>query len=218
MRYYSVQGQFSENRAAKADGLHFEGPETMSELIIHSGKLKGKRLVLPAKEMIVGRDEDCDLRIASSLVSRKHCSLKSTPEGILVTDLESQNGTHVNDVAISEPTILCEGDTLRIGATVLAVPAPPRIKLPPGNQNQISESEIADWLTDSGSNFSGGDTAVIPNYPPAPAAAAAAAAPTPAPPTTPPARSQGSRVLSVKDEAAAVIRKHWESVKAKKKS
>lgn len=193
----------------------------MAELIVQSGKLKGKRLMLPSKEMVVGRDDDCDLRIASSLVSRKHCILKNSAEGIIVTDLGSQNGTHVNDIPITEPTLLREGDQLRIGATVLAVPMSTKSKSaaethPP----KISEADIADWLTDGGENFSGADTAVIGTFPPA-------AATTPLPPTStptstatpkPPTPPQPSKVLTVKDEAAIVIRKHWEAVKAKQKS
>ena len=198
----------------------------MAELIIQSGKLQGKRLVLPAKEMIVGRDEKCDLRIGSDLVSRKHCTLKSTPEGIVVTDLGSQNGTHVNDVPIQAPTVLREGDVLRIGSTLMSVPVSQRTKEPPTlNPAKVSDAEIADWLTDSGSNYSGAttDTAVIPTYPPSkPAPVPAVPAPTgsvstnarPAPLTitTPPVK-----VRSVKDEAADVIRKHWEAVKAREK-
>ncbi len=192
----------------------------MAELIIQSGKLKGKRLALPSKEMVVGRDDDCDLRIASSLVSRKHCILKSSPEGILVTDLSSQNGTHINDIPITEPTLLREGDQLRIGATVLAVPSSTKSKSTPESQPpKISEADIADWLTESASTFSGADTAVIGTFPPS----ALTPAPTPVPPTNASAPKphpipHSSKVLSVKDEAAIVIRKHWEAVKAKLKS
>lgn len=193
----------------------------MSELIIQSGKLQGKRLVLPSKEMVVGRDEDCDLRIASSLVSRKHCVLKASPEGILVTDLASQNGTHVNDVPITEPTLLREGDMLRIGSTLLAVPSTHKPKGVAGiNQQKVSDAEIADWLTDSGSNFSGSDTAVIATYPPTKPTPDPAVSPNSTPAlvsASPTVKSPSSKVLSVKDEAAAVIRKHWEAVKAKQK-
>jgi pSer/pThr/pTyr-binding forkhead associated (FHA) protein len=191
----------------------------MAELIIQSGKFKGKRLVLPSRDMVVGRDEDCDLRIASSLVSRKHCVLKSSPEGILVTDLSSQNGTHINDVPITEPTFLREGDTLRIGATVLAVPWNPKIKSTlSGSQPLISEADIADWLTDAGSNYTGTDTAVIGAYTStetAPTPPPATISPPPKAKTTAPARPQLGKVLSVKDEAAIIIQKHWESLKAK---
>src|ERR1700749_4467358 len=100
----------------------------MAELVIQTGALQGRRLVLPAKEMVIGRDDGCDMQIASSLVSRRHCTLKSTPEGIVVTDLGSQNGTLVNDVPITEPTLLKEGDYLRIGAIQLGVPVVPKTK------------------------------------------------------------------------------------------
>lgn len=187
----------------------------MSELVIQSGKMKGKRLVLPAKEMVVGRDEDCDLRIASSLVSRKHCLLKNTPEGILVTDLKSQNGTLVNDIPITEPILLREGDSLRIGATIFAVPGSQKSKSGSDpSKGRISEADIADWLTDSNSKYKSGDTAVIGTFPPT------SAAPTPLPPTEAPTPAPKPKVLkrqlSVKDEAAQIIKKHWEAVNAKK--
>ena len=192
----------------------------MADLIIQSGKHKGKRLSIPSKDMVVGRDDDCELRIASSLVSRKHCVLKSSPEGISVTDLASQNGTFVNDIPITEPTLMREGDVLRIGATLLAVPASQKSKMILDSQhNKISDDEIADWLTDSGAGLSGssssnpgGDTAVIASFAPIPAT------PTPPPPTTAPAlKPISTKTLSVKDEAALIIKKHWETVKAKKK-
>lgn len=216
----------------------------MADLIVQSGKHRGKRLVVSSKEMIVGRDDDCELRIASSLVSRKHCKLKSTAEGIVVTDLDSQNGTYINDLPVSEPTLMRAGDVLRIGATLLAVPAPQKSRVTLDSHHaDISEAEIAGWLTDSSTGFSGEagfsgtDTAIIGTFPiealektPLPATEA----PTPKPankpqaapkppaaapvaPAAPAPKSAPVKQLSVKDEAALVIQKHWESVKAKQK-
>lgn len=192
----------------------------MVELIIQSGKLKGKRLVLPPKEMVVGRDEGCDLRIASSLVSRKHCVIKNSSDGILVTDLSSQNGTHVNDIPITEPTVLREGDTLRIGATVFLVPKSQKAKaVADTRQPPVSDADIFDWLSDVAPAPSGSDTAVIGTFP------SKSMEPTPLPPThtpTPPPKPKAAavpvpKVLSVKDEAAEIIRKHWETVRSKQK-
>lgn len=196
----------------------------MAELIIQSGKLQGKRLVLPAREMTVGRDEKCDLRIGSELVSRKHCTLKSTPDGIMVTDLGSQNGTLVNDVPIKGPTLLREGDILRIGSTLMSVPVTTKAKEVASVATKVTDAEIADWLTDTGSTFSGTDTAVLREesasksaaVPAAAATAPAATAPA-AKPAAPAAKPVTPKVLSVKDEAAEVIRKHWEAVKAREK-
>ena len=185
----------------------------MSELIIQSGKLQGKRLVLPAKEMVVGRDDKCDLRIGSALVSRTHCTLKRTDQGIVVTDLQSQNGTYVNDLPISSPTLLCEGDVLRIGSTLFSVPVTykpkPVVEAP-------SDDDISQWLTNSGANNSGADTAVIPTYQPT--------AETPLPPATAadpqginPVTSAATAKRNVfTDQAAELIRQHWAEIKAKK--
>jgi predicted component of type VI protein secretion system len=190
----------------------------MSELIIQSGKHQGKRLSLPAKEMIVGRDEKCDLRIGSDLVSRKHCTLKSSSEGIVVTDLGSQNGTFVNDLPITEATLLREGYILRIGSMLMAVPVSQKSK-GPAQPAKVSDDEIADWLNDSGSGFSGKDTAVLRHDAAAKAAETPPTTPSPQPESRPapsPAKPAPGKILSVKDEAAEVIRKHWEKVKAKK--
>ena len=191
----------------------------MTELVIQSGKLQGKRLLLPAKEMVVGRDEDCDLRIGSASVSRKHCVIKNSAEGILVTDLGSQNGTFVNDVPIKAPTLLREGDVLRIGSTLLSVPAVQKAKVSAGgNQAKVSDNEIADWLMDSGSNYTGTDTAIISGKSKLDAGSDTAKVPVmPTAATSLPKQSLPSKTLSIKDEAAAVIRKHWETVKANQK-
>ena len=194
----------------------------MTELVIQSGKLQGKRLLLPAKEMVVGRDEDCYLRIGSASVSRKHCVIKNSAEGILVTDLGSQNGTFVNDVPINAPTLLREGDVLRIGSTLLSVPVLQKSKVSAGgSQPKVSDNEIADWLMDPGSNYTGTDTAIISGKSKSDAGSDTAknSVPSSAPAAVPlpPKQSLPTKVLSIKDEAAAVIRKHWETVKANQK-
>ena len=185
----------------------------MSELIIQSGKLLGKRLVLPAKEMVVGRDDKCDLRIGSALVSRIHCTLKRTDQGIVVTDLQSQNGTYVNDLPIKSPTLLHEGDVLRIGSTLFSVPITHK---PKTLVEAPSDDDISQWLTNSGSNNSGADTAVIPTY--------QAPVETPQPPATAtdprginPAVSAATAKMNIlTDQAAELIRQHWAEIKAKK--
>ncbi len=191
----------------------------MTELVIQSGKLQGKRLLLPAKEMVVGRDEDCDLRIGSATVSRKHCVIKNSAEGILVTDLGSQNGTLVNDVPIKAPTLLREGDVLRIGSTLLSVPASQKARVSAGgSQAKVSDNEIADWLMDAGSNYTGTDTAIISGKSKLDAGSDTAKVPvTNSVAPSPPKQPLPTKALSIKDEAAAVIRKHWETVKANQK-
>lgn len=127
----------------------------MGKLIIQTGKLAGKQLVVPAKEVLIGRDEGCYIRMGSPEISRKHCSLCSTADGIVVEDLGSSNGTYVNDVKITGPTILKGHDLLRVGPAIFLVDGPkPLAKV---------DDDVVDWLTDGDSKtnmISDEDTAV----------------------------------------------------------
>ncbi len=180
----------------------------MIELIVQSGKHQGKRLRLPDDgEVLIGRDEGCQIRLASSEVSRHHCVLKPTPDGILARDLDSRNGTFLNETLMEDETLLKPGDILRIGPIMLQVPGPPPVNA------RASDNEIAEWLSQegiTGSSDSGeaapGDTTIIPRP---------AAFDTPVPPPSQ-HREQPRQFRSVADEAADIIRRHWEKVKAQR--
>lgn len=116
----------------------------MAELIVRTGKHAGKRLVLPLlKDVVLGRDPGCQIQLNSQLVSRRHCQLRETVKGLVLCDLKSQNGTFVNDVAVTKPIRLKGGDVLRVGAIEFEVFVP--IPTQPGG---FSEDDVADWLSD----------------------------------------------------------------------
>ena len=69
---------------------------------------------------VIGRREDCDLRIPVGDVSRKHCRLVRTDEGIRLEDLGSSNGTSVNGEPIKEME-LNAGDTIGVGPVQFVV-------------------------------------------------------------------------------------------------
>ncbi|MDB5389531.1 MAG: hypothetical protein JWM11_5177 [Planctomycetaceae bacterium] len=153
----------------------------MAKLIIQTGKLAGKPLTIPSKEVIIGRDEGCFIRMGSADISRRHCSLRATLDGILVTDLGSSNGTLVNDNRITGPTILRVGDRLRVG---------PAVFLADGPKPKIDDSAIEDWLNDGDGDSKTGlasneDTAIFKTgsestiHPKEPPIAAAAPVPVP---------------------------------------
>lgn len=200
----------------------------MFELVVQTGKQAGKRLLLPlGKDLIVGREQGCQLILNSSLVSRRHCQLQHLSEGIWVTDLGSQNGTYVNDVAIDAPTLLRAGDTLRIGATVFQVQAgagaapaaaatsTTSLKTKAPDDTPISDADIASWLSDHDAPVTSGDTAIISKVKPHPPAET----PSPAPPKPgAPVAAPAKRFKSVKEEAADIIRRHWAKVKGERAS
>jgi predicted component of type VI protein secretion system len=64
--------------------------------------------------VILGRGSDCDVVIADGLISRRHCRLGPSPQGWVLTDLQSSNGTHVHGERISRH-LLKDGETFRIG-------------------------------------------------------------------------------------------------------
>jgi predicted component of type VI protein secretion system len=84
-------------------------------LKVVSGKHAGQKLRIPAPKFLIGRGEDCHLRPNSDLVSRHHCILFVGDSGAAVRDLNSRNGTFVNDERIKTDTPLREGDRLKIG-------------------------------------------------------------------------------------------------------
>jgi len=69
---------------------------------------------------VVGRREDCDLRIPLGEVSRKHCRIIKDGEALKLEDLGSSNGTYHNGQRCREAT-LGPGDTLQIGPVTFMV-------------------------------------------------------------------------------------------------
>ena len=69
----------------------------------------------------VGRKDDCDIRIPVAEVSRRHCEFRASDGGIDVKDLESANGTYVNNKRVSNSQKLAPGDHVIVGPVVFTV-------------------------------------------------------------------------------------------------
>jgi pSer/pThr/pTyr-binding forkhead associated (FHA) protein len=70
--------------------------------------------------VVIGRREDCDLRIAVGDVSRKHCKLIVDDQSVRVEDLGSSNGTYVNGERVQHVELVA-GDTLQIGPVAFII-------------------------------------------------------------------------------------------------
>jgi two-component system cell cycle response regulator len=68
---------------------------------------------LGRKPLFIGRGDECRLRLPEYSVSRCHARVQAEDDGYYVTDLESTNGTFVNDVPVSRSQ-LRDGDYLRV--------------------------------------------------------------------------------------------------------
>lgn len=93
----------------------------------------GAPIPLYKTRVVIGRNSRCDVRVVADGISRRHARLFETPDGWFVEDLDSVNGTFVNDFQVTRSR-LRDGDFLRLGAAIfkfLAAPALPRAR-PPG--------------------------------------------------------------------------------------
>jgi len=71
-------------------------------------------------EHIVGRDDECSVKLAGPDISRRHARLHCEGSDIVVTDLGSRNGTFVNGSRIKSASIGLH-DVVRFGAHVALV-------------------------------------------------------------------------------------------------
>ncbi len=82
--------------------------------IYPTGPGMGSRYTLADKPLVIGRGSDCELRIQDHSVSRRHARIQPGADGYYAVDLQSTNGTFLNDVPASMHR-LKDGDYLRVG-------------------------------------------------------------------------------------------------------
>ncbi|MCK4897201.1 MAG: FHA domain-containing protein, partial [Anaerolineales bacterium] len=85
-------------------------------LIAQTGPLEGQRWLI-SNRIIIGRDPSCNIIISDRQVSRQHVRISPTASGILLEDLGSKNGTHLNGVSLQKSTILQDADNIQIAFT-----------------------------------------------------------------------------------------------------
>ena len=87
-------------------------------LVSISGSLRGTTFALKVDEVSIGREAECDIRLNHPSVSRRHCVIKREGDQFTISDLDSYNGTFVNDVPVREQT-LAHADRIEIGDIAL---------------------------------------------------------------------------------------------------
>ena len=92
------------------------------EVAIVDGADRGKASVSSDDELSIGTSEGNHLQLTDPAVSRHHCTIAAVPRGLLVTDLQSRNGTFVGDVELLS-ALVPSGARIRIGQTSFVVRA-----------------------------------------------------------------------------------------------
>jgi diguanylate cyclase (GGDEF)-like protein len=123
----------TDTRVTRVGSILVDAAEGEECLVQIYGDRLGHKYDLTAT-LLVGRGDECDVVLRTDSVSRKHCLFERTADGIRVKDLESTNGTYVNDVAVGQAG-LRHGDLIKIGDTIFKY-------LAAGNVEQAYHEEI----------------------------------------------------------------------------
>lgn len=94
----------------------------------------GKRIPV-TKDLLVGRQEGCDVRLTEGKASRQHAKVGTTDGGLWVEDLRSSNGTFVNNARVQKRTPLRSGDRVRFDVEEF------EIHLPSDEKTAMREAE-----------------------------------------------------------------------------
>src|SRR5215469_5484282 len=86
----------------------------MAKLVVLSAGMNGRTHELNVDKTTIGRVEDNTFQIADPSVSSHHCEILLRGTEVVIKDLNSTNGTFINDEKISE-SVLKPGQTLRLG-------------------------------------------------------------------------------------------------------
>jgi Protein of unknown function (DUF3662)/FHA domain len=111
-----MTGEMERVRAEEAvSGGESRGPGTLR--LLENGHAV-ETFELDKDVATIGRLKESDIVLTDPGASRRHAEIRRTPDGYVLVDLGSTNGTTVNERSVSEQP-LSEGDRITIGRTVL---------------------------------------------------------------------------------------------------
>src|ERR1700744_5517972 len=102
----------------------------MAKLVLLSAGMTGRTHDLKTEKTTIGRVEDNTFQIAEPSVSSHHCEVLLQGNDVIIKDLNSTNGTFINNQQITTEGVLKAGQILRLGQVELrletaAAGAPP---------------------------------------------------------------------------------------------
>jgi sigma-B regulation protein RsbU (phosphoserine phosphatase) len=119
----------------------------MASLHIVKGLNQGQQVPLDQERISLGRNPDCHVVIPVTSVSREHARITRVQGKYYIEDLQSRNGTYVNNQPIAQRTLLKNNDRIRIcdfQATFLDSALPP---LPAELSDAPEEADDGDGST-----------------------------------------------------------------------
>src|SRR5262245_27832539 len=90
------------------------GHVVMAFLELVKGAAPGTRFALTGEQAVIGRSSDCEVPLDVPAISRRHAAILQDRGHFFVEDLQSRNGTYLNDERITDRRPLTDGDQLMI--------------------------------------------------------------------------------------------------------
>jgi pSer/pThr/pTyr-binding forkhead associated (FHA) protein len=132
-------------------------------VVTSEGELHGRTLALG--DLTIGRAPGSDLRLDDPYVSRHHAVVRQTGDELVIEDAGSRAGVVVNDVPTSGPTVLREGDRVRLGRVELELRRITGASPDPGIQLQAVQLDGKSEPTDETDTAGGGrDVVASPEF------------------------------------------------------
>lgn len=100
------------------EGPPGDGPPAPVEREVVTLVAGDTRLEVTKPVVLIGRSQECDLRLADVNVSRRHAEIRQEGTAYVIVDLGSTNGTEVNGRRVQRAT-LEHGDTITLGSSRL---------------------------------------------------------------------------------------------------
>ncbi|HVG25281.1 MAG TPA: DUF4388 domain-containing protein [Thermoanaerobaculia bacterium] len=104
----------TEGRMSYAEAVR----PTLAQLRVDSGDLAGRIIPLAEPEYLIGRHRDNGIQIPDLGVSGFHARIYRGPDGFVLEDLKSRNGTWINGTRVYQATLV-DGDRVHVGQTDL---------------------------------------------------------------------------------------------------
>ena len=115
----------------RSDGYHLGENELVHCLQMLDGEEQATRFVVGPNGLKIGRTPPADIIVAGSGVSRAHCLVELSGDHVRVSDLNSTNGTFIDDKRIEGSEILTVGAVLRVGDMSFEHEVRARADMPP---------------------------------------------------------------------------------------
>ena len=107
--------------------------------------------VVQGAPLRIGRAGDCQVRPQNDRVSRHHCEIFYSLAGFMVKDCGSRCGTFVDDRRIEQPTLLGDGQQLRVGPFTFLAVLPRKDRADEDHAAEtVADADICRWLDEPG--------------------------------------------------------------------